>query len=340
MQDTPRNNSIVNHVVMVLDMSLSMHPHRNDLVAVADGQITHLAQRSKELNQETRVTIYVFNNTAQCVIYDKDVLRLPSIAEFYHPNGGTALRDATGLALMDLAMTPEKYGDHAFLVYVLTDGEENSSRMVTTTGLSESINALPDHWTVAALVPNALGKHEAKRFGFPADNIAIWNPDAAAGVAEVGATIRQATEAFMTGRAKGVRGSRAIFSTGADAVNAQTVAAAGLKPLDPDSYHLVHVTEDTPIKEWVEKQCGMTYRLGTAYYELSKTEEIQPQKKVLLLHKKSGHVYGGVQARDLLGLPDMTVRVKPDKNPEYAIHVLSTSVNRKLIAGTKLLVLK
>ena len=207
-----QSQNYINHIVMVLDMSYSMWPHSHDLVTVADSQIAHLARRSQELNQETRVTVYVFNNTVECIIYDKDVLRLPSIAEFYQPNGGTALMDATGQALLELAETPERYGDHAFLVYVLTDGEENSSRRVQAHQLKSSIDALPDHWTVAALVPNALCKHDAKRFGFPADNIAVWNPDDKGGVAEVGATIRQATDSFMAARAKGVRSSKSIFS--------------------------------------------------------------------------------------------------------------------------------
>jgi hypothetical protein len=337
-----QSQNYINHIAMVLDQSASMGPHSHDLVAVADSQIAHLARRSQELNQETRITVYVFNNTTECIIYDKDVLRLPSIAEFYRPWGGTALRDATGKALIELAETPERYGDHAFLVYVLTDGEENSSRMVTSAQLRASIDALPDHWTVAALVPNALCKHDAKQCGFPADNIAVWNPDDAGGVAEVGATIRQATESFMTNRAKGVRGSRAIFSTGVDALNAQTIAAAGLTPLPPTDYTLVHVQvpEKTQVKTYIEDNLGLKFRLGSVHYELTKTEKIQPQKDVLVQDKKTKHVYGGRQARDLLGLPDMEVRVKPDANPLYRVFVQSTAPNRHLVTDTELLIMK
>src|SRR5579872_7235660 len=219
----------INHIVMVLDMSSSMTRHTRNLIAVADGQVKHLARRSQELDQETRVTIYVFNNNVQCIVYDKDVLRLPSIASFYKPTGSTALIDATMLALDDLALTPEKYGDHAFLVYVLPDGEENVSRRHTGRDLQRRIESLPSHWTVASIVPDMNGKFEAKRVGFPNDNIAVWNPESASGVAEVGETIRQATESFMTGRASGLRGTKSLFA-GADALNTQTVAAAGLTP--------------------------------------------------------------------------------------------------------------
>jgi hypothetical protein len=334
-----KTQNYINHIVMVLDMSGSMQPHARELIKVADGQIAHLARRSKELNQETRVTVYVFNRQVECIIYDMDVLRLPSIASFYHPTGGTALIDATVKAIDELGETPERYGDHAFLIYVLTDGEENSSALRFTPGkLTERITALPEHWTVAALVPNQIGKHEAKRFGFPPDNIAIWNPESAGGVEEVGRTIRDATESFMVSRAAGVRGSKSLFSTGVDAVNKNTVKV--LTPLSASKYKLTHVTDDSAIKSWVEDQCGLKYKLGSCYYELMKTETIQPQKDVAVLEIKTGKVYSGPAARDLLGLPDMQVRVKPDKNPEYKVFVQSTSVNRKLIAGTKLLIIK
>lgn len=336
MADTRQN--YINHIALVLDASSSMHYNAGRLIEVADAQIAHLAQRSKELDQETRITVYVFADTVRCVIYDKDVLRLPSIREFYRPNGMTALVDATLLALDDLALTPEKYGDHAFLIYVLTDGQENASSHRNRMGLAPRLAGLPDHWTVAALVPDATGKHEAKKFGFPADNIAMWDATSAHGVVEAGATIRRATDQFMTGRASGIRGTRAVFSTGADAVNAATIHAAALTPLSNSEYVLVSVHREGPIKEWVE-ECGYPYRVGSAYYQLTKTETIQAQKDLAVVEKATGKVYMGAQARGVVGLPDMTVRVAPQHNPQFDIFVQSTSVNRKLLPGTTLLLL-
>jgi hypothetical protein len=79
--------NIINHIVLVLDASDSMRDIKNDVVKVADNQIQYLATRSKELDQETRITVYTFEGgnyyspkNIQCLIYDKDVLRVPSIA--------------------------------------------------------------------------------------------------------------------------------------------------------------------------------------------------------------------------------------------------------------------
>jgi hypothetical protein len=337
----------INHVAFVLDASWSMNPYRNDLVSVIDDLTGYLAKRSQELDQETRITVYTFNDLGgwgaprpniQCVFYDKDALRLPSIKNHYKPDGGTPLLDAYLKAIDDLEKTAQLYGDHAFLIYGATDGEENRSRPDAQRKLESKLKALPDNWTNALLVPDQEGRRNAVRFGFPSDNIAIWEPTSAAGVARGGDMIRQATETYMTSRASGVRGTRSLFSTGADAVNKQTVST--LTPLDPSSYMLTVVTQDSPIRDWVEGQCGLTYHLGCGYYQLTKTETIQPQKAIAVMDKKTAKVYSGPNARNIVGLPAMSVRVKPDQNPDYDVFVQSTSVNRKLLAGQKLLILK
>lgn len=328
----------INHIALLFDKSASMRGYEDEVIKVAETQIAYLAKRSKELDQETRITVYVFSSTVECVIYDKDVLRLPSIREHYHTGGMTALIDATLKSQDDLALTPEIYGDHAFLTYVLTDGQENQS-FASSRALETRLKNLPDHWTVAVLVPNQLGKFEAKKFGFPADNIAIWDATTAKGVTEAGEEIRRATDNFMVNRASGVRGSRAIFSMGTDALNKQTVKDAKLKALTKGTFELLEVNEEAPIRDWVIRH-GHEYRLGIAFYQLTKTESIQPQKNIVVRNKNTGRFYTGSSARDLLGLPQMEVRVKPNFNPEFDVFVQSTSVNRKLIPGTKLLLIK
>jgi hypothetical protein len=329
----------INHIALVLDASTSMMPRANDLIRVADDQIKYLAVRSQELDQETRVSVYLFADDVRCVIYDKDVLRLPSIRQFYRANGMTALIDATLKSQDDLAATAQLYGDHAFLTYVLTDGRENASRSRTSYELASRLQNLRDNWTVAVLVPDQTSKFEAKRFGFPADNIAIWDVHSSQGIFEAGATIRRATDQFMVNRAQGIRGSRSMFSTGSDAVNRQTIRQAGLKTLSHQNYQLIPVSYESPIREFVEGT-GHRFITGTCYYQLNKTETIQPQKQIAVYEKATGKVYVGAQARQLVGLGNDTVRVRPQFNPEFDIFVQSTSVNRKLVPGTKLLILQ
>ncbi|MFE0516233.1 vWA domain-containing protein [Streptomyces sp. NPDC058964] len=342
------SQNYINHVALVLDASSSMTHLSRKVVEVADQQIAYLARRSKELDQETRVTVYVFADKVECVIYDKDVLRMPSLKQLYRVGGMTSLLAAALKSQRELAQTAQLYGDHSFLTFVLTDGQENASHRCPDApvrdprqlveAVAQMIQTQQDNWTLAVLVPDQMGKREAMQCGFPKDNIAIWDATSTQGLEEAGQVIRQATEKFMVGRSQGIRGSRAVFSMGADAVNKDTIKAAGLTPVKPSQYALIPVARDAAIRDWVI-ECGHTYRTGGAFYQLSKSEKIQARKQIAVLEKKTDRVYTGPEARALLGLPDVEVRVKPDHNDDFTIFVQSTSVNRKLVPNTRLLLM-
>ncbi|MFD6877733.1 MULTISPECIES: vWA domain-containing protein [unclassified Streptomyces] len=342
------SQNYINHVALVLDASSSMSHLSGKVIEVADRQISYLARRSQELDQETRVTVYVFANEVKCVIYDKDVLRMPSLKQLYQVGGMTALLAATLTSQRELAQTAQLYGDHSFLTFVLTDGQENASHRCPGSpsrnprdlvkAVADLVETQADNWTLAVLVPDQMGKREAMQCGFPKDNIAVWDATSTQGLEEAGNVIQEATEKFMVGRTKGIRGSRTVFSAGGDAVNKKAIEAAGLTPVDPSEYHLITVARETAIREGVTES-GYTYRTGCAFYQLSKSEKIQARKQIAVLEKKTDRVYTGPQARAMLGLPDTEVRVKPDHNDDFTIFVQSTSVNRKLVPQTRLLVM-
>lgn len=340
----------INHIALVMDASSSMTVHSAAVVKVADNLVAHLAERSRHWDQETRITTYAFSSEhyldgdwVKCLIYDKDVLRVPSIAGQYRAHGNTALMDATALAIDDLALTPEKYGEHAFLIYVLTDGQENKSHLITGGGLKAKIAGLPAHWTLAAFVPDQYGIFEARKYGFPEDNIAVWNTASVTGVEEVGETIRQVSEAFMEGRTRGVRGysapGRGLFRM--NAVSAADVKGS-LIPLTKGSYEIFESPCDHRIDDFVQAVTRRPYSAGMAYYEfdgkLKPSEIIQATKQLAV--ETGGQLYSGRAARQMLGLPDYQVRVKPADHPGCTIFVQSTSFNRKILAGQRVLVMR
>jgi hypothetical protein len=327
---------LINHVALVLDGSSSMHGHTKSLIKAADEQIKHLALRSEELSQETRVSIYLFDYNVECLIFDMDVMRLPSIADLYRANGMTALIDATLKSQEDLATTSQIYGDHAFLTFVLTDGQENNSKRSYTT-LTRHIATMAENWSMGFLVPDSTGRIYVEHLGVSRDSIALWDTSSAAGLAQATGQIRTATDSFMTNRAKGVRGTRSVFSTGLDAVNTDTVKA-NLVPLTSKDYSIYAVAVTDRIDNFVKGVKG-AYVRGKAYYQLTKSETVQPQKDIVIVHKNSGEAFGGSEARHLIGLPDGEyIKVRPDANPLYEVFVQSTSINRKLVAGQKVLV--
>lgn len=345
----------ITHVTLVLDASYSIGTLSSTMVRVADKLIEQLRDMSKGMEgEEIRVTAYEFADTVSCMFYDKDVFRTPSIKDDYHLHGNTALIDATMLSIRDQREIPQKYGDHAFLTYVLTDGQQNAGRERNPDALKAILDNLKDNETVACLVPGATDIWAAKRFGFPAGNVAVWDATSVRGVEQAGDVVAQSTRTFIESRATtGVRSTTGLFSMSAATVNDATVKQA-LTPLSHDAYTLVPVVpppasnEGKPweIKQYAEHS-GHKYTAGhTGYYQFVKTpkkpsEVVKPTKKVIVVEKATHQAYGGQAARDLLGLPsDREMRIRFDHNPDYDIYILSSSVNRHLVPGTNLLLLK
>lgn len=340
--------SLINHVALVLDGSGSMRRHKNRVIEVTDGLVRDLATASEEKRQETRVSIYVFDERVECVIFDMDVMRLPSVKDLYWVGGLTALVDATMRSQEDLDTTSQIYGQHAFLTYVVTDGGENASGRTATNSLgghrrfmvhdlAYRLNHSPANSTIAFLVPDRQGVDFVTNLGAAPGNVMQWDTASEKGMLDVGASISRATRTFMDNRVTGTHSSRTIFDTSAAAVNAATVQAT-LAPLDPRSYGFVTAEGVVEIRDLVEAGYGVTYRKGIAFYHLIKSEMIQPQKQVIVVEKGTGRAFGGDQARALIGLPDMPVKVSPSGNPKYDVFVQSTSTNRKILDGQKVLV--
>ncbi len=333
-------SNYINHIAFALDSSQSIADSglTDTIIKVFDNQIRYLAQRSKELEQETRVSIYTFADSVTPLVYDRDVLRLPSIEGLYQPAGWTAMIDGTLKAIEDLEKTAMLYGNHAMLVYTIGDGLENRSRNSPAT-LATKLKGLPDFWTTACFVPDQNGLFEAKKSGYLATNISIWDATSKKGVQEVGEVLRQTTDTFMRARATGVRGTKNLFSLDTSKVNTQAVKTT-LKELSPTEYFVFPVGRKVAIKDFVESWTKEPYRIGSAYFALSKPEKVQSHKQICIQHKTTGKVYSGPNARKLLGLPDCEVKVAPADFNDYQIFTQSTSVNRLLVPGTNLLVMK
>lgn len=335
-------DNICNHIGFVIDESGSMYGHRYTVHKVIDAQVKHLAETSRQNGQETRVSVWTFNRATniRCLIWDQDVLRHPSIAGRYLPTDGTALLDATAAAISDLQEVATRHGDHAFLLYIITDGHENESRSTTPAGMKGLLEGLPEEWTVGIFVPDILGVKAAKGFGFPANNIAIWATTTAEGIAEVSETITATTTSYMTSRASGIRGTKNLFNLNTGAATVDAVKALGIQPLKYGTYSLspiAGIPDKTQVSAYVAS-IGLLFKLGSVYYQLSKPEKIGANKMIALVDKKTDEVFLGREARTLLGLPDYEVRVAPATADKYWVMVQSNSTNRHLVAHTKLLI--
>lgn len=336
--------NLINHVAFVIDASGSMRHLRSAVVNLLHEQIKLLAQRSEESGQETRVSIYFFDDNVECVVYDRDVLRPLDLSDIFQVLGSTALMDATMLGVNELSQTATLHGDHAFWLNIITDGGENASRQVGASHLRARLESLPENWTMACFIPNQGYAPEVQRYGFPVENIVKWDASVE-GVQRMSATLSAATDTYFAGRTSGTRGysKGGLFGGGVDTLNSATVQRAGLVEVDPKRFAVFTLAERIEAKDFCEQK-GFEYRNGVVFYEWFNTQDIQAQKTVLFQNIKNGKVFsapmGSQAARDLLGLaPGMTVRGKPAPNPEWRRFIQSTAPNRKLIPGKHALVL-
>ncbi|PAX51112.1 hypothetical protein CK510_26610 [Brunnivagina elsteri CCALA 953] len=133
------------------------------------------------------------------------------------------------------------------------------------------------------------------------------------------------------------RGLSRIFNSMMKREGTSLYEAADLRTISPGRFQVLDVDNNISIKAFVLEN-GLTFKVGRGFYEFTKTETIQGHKEIILMDRKTGDLFEGEAAREMLGLPEgSTVRIKPNNLEKYMVFVQSTSANRKLIGGTKFL---
>jgi hypothetical protein len=133
------------------------------------------------------------------------------------------------------------------------------------------------------------------------------------------------------------RGLNRMFSTMLHRPLTTEYAEADLHAVPPGRFQVLEVDKEVPIKQFVEEN-GLGFKKGRGFYEFTKTETVQGYKEVILMDRSTGDFFEGEKAREMLGLPiGETARVRPASLEKYAVFVQSTSVNRKLMKGTRFL---
>lgn len=322
---------LCNHIALVLDGSGSMSRLVSKCTEVFDKEIENLKQKSRETDQEFRVSVYVFGSTMENIVFDVDINRCPSLRGKYAANMGmTALIDAVNKVKEDLETISQRHGDHSFLIYCLTDGQENASR--------NRVLNLPkeENWTLACMVPDYRCLSEAMAFGFPSGNISIWDATSEKGVTEQATVFRSAMDNYVVGRSRGVRGSSTYFTDLAGVTTRQVKQA--IPKLDIKNYTVYSVKRPQEIRDFIESK-KMTYKPGMAFYELTKREELQEYKSICVRNERTKEVFTGPKARSLLGLADGRIKVSPGDHSDWKIFVQSMSFNRVLQPSTECLVM-
>lgn len=167
------------YVAFVIDKSGSMLSIREQVIRDYNEQVQQAKENAKD--QEILACLVTFNGAVFEHTWLEDVNNMEEITtESYVPNGGTAMIDGIGYTIKKLQDTVEdKDEDHvAFLINIISDGEENASRHYDSATLRTMISACQEtkRWTFAYMgCSESYLKEVAKSTNIPISNMAVWD---------------------------------------------------------------------------------------------------------------------------------------------------------------------
>jgi len=329
-----------NRVIYILDDSGSMRSLRTSALEVFNSILAANKKENAKAKQRTEVSVILFSDPRSFEYLQRDVninkAKEITSSQYTAGGGSTALFDAVGIAINDALNSPDADDEEtSFVVVVVTDGGENDSRKYTGDEIGRLIKKVQktDRWTITFQVPKG-GSRELTSRGVPSENIREWDQDER-GIREVGLSTAKGLSNYYASRSRGLRAvSNFYVETDLSGVSQRTLKRE-LNDVS-DDFGIFSAPHDTQIRDFVEAKTKRTYQKGQAFYQLLKSETIQSNKEILIFDKGTTAIYGGREARDLIGLPlHQNARVHPGNHANYEIFVQSTSVNRKLSKGNK-----
>jgi len=304
-------------------------------------------------NSAAEYQIATFVSTVKCGVgsagrVDREhnavnVNRIPTIVPgSYKADGNsTPLWDSVGeLITMLEAVADANDPDVSFVVMVITDGGENSSRTWSADRLSRKIRELQakDRWTFTFRVPTGYASNLSSR-GIPEGNIYEWDGHSEASLRQASAATSQAIGQYYSNRTKGIHSTQKFYADLSKVSGEQVAAVCEDISAQVQLWPISVVDDGAELRPYVEKRTGQALLKGAAFYQLVKTEpKVQSYKKIAIRDKVTNAIYSGDAARKLLGVPNnVDIRLAPDPSKKYDIFIQSTSINRKLAKGTQLL---
>ncbi len=329
------------NVALLLDNSGSMEVIATKAVDAANSIIASLPH-----NGEVFLTVITFGHQVRVIRLLSPVCQINPIRhgfDYTANESATAIFDGLERAKNELdgKLRIWDAGD-ANLVICITDGQNNAGQL-TAARAPQTIKALQDtgKWTIAFQLPQGKADAFARKYGVPRENCEEWETGTERGIKEVEEKTCAATTEYFDERSKGSLRSVSFFKR-------VTTNLAGLDldklrselPDLRDQFKALPIGAEQDIRDFVKAKTGRDLVIGSAYYQLTKEEKVQGDKRILIADKNSKAVFGGNGARQLIGLPtDGTPsKVTPGNHADFDIFVQSKSVNRRLVRGTKLLI--
>jgi hypothetical protein len=172
----PKKAKKVTYVALVVDRSGSMSTVAEAAFSGINEQLDTLKHQGDK-GGDTFVTYIQFDSVIDLVFDKKPAKDLtPITRDQYIPRGSTAMYDAVYTAINRLKDGVKQTKDTGFLVVVISDGEENASREVTSQQLADEVKSLQatGKWTFAYMLSNQDLTTVREKLGLSANNMASY----------------------------------------------------------------------------------------------------------------------------------------------------------------------
>lgn len=200
------------HVAIILDSSGSMYSVRQATINSFNEQVQTLRKNLE--TKDISVTLVTFSDETSFRFVEKPVASLKEIGEVdYVPCGSTALYDAIGQT-MDRIEQIETLddGNSSVLFVILTDGEENASKVYTHSQISERIKAHQEkNWTFTYIGANHDVMKVSINLNIPLGNTMSYS-STHEGFASMSSAHRGMVDTFLKTKAVGAS-STSLYST-------------------------------------------------------------------------------------------------------------------------------
>lgn len=269
------------NVIFILDKSGSMSNVARSTVVNFNEQVQQMKENSKE--QDITCSLITFNGDVFEHLWNVNASDIEEVDENgYETIGGTALYDAIGYAINKTKQTFEGTKDIAHLVYILSDGEENSSKKYSQQILSNLIKECDaeGNWTFSYMgCTKEQVESIVKAIDIPITNCAVWSNQNEYSARRSMTKSANSMDGFYKSRASGQCVTRSLYSTSgmqdfsesssnsADLDN--TVQSFGFTP---DLYNNIGVVNTTTVAPSVSTKRGFSSSLRSRNLSVSSQE--------------------------------------------------------------------
>lgn len=215
----------ITYPVLILDRSGSMASVRDRTVSDINEKVQMYRNEAKLGEQTIKACFLSFNEHLDEHLWLEDAEKLQTVTnDDYKPDGGTALNDAIVYTLTKLQETVKLEDEDAIWVTIITDGEENSSKLhprpkgdIFVKQLIKRLEAITNskgqpQWTINYIGANQDVEEVAERYGITHANCAVYSTKNAQTVGAAHNYYNARSQAFLRARTKGVTASRNLVS--------------------------------------------------------------------------------------------------------------------------------